>query len=117
MEHMEKNMLNIVLRWFIYALIVVFVSWIIPGIEVDNFLTAMFVCVILAFVNAFIKPILQMITFPITILTMGLFSLVINALMLMLASYFTPGFEVEGFISAFLGALLLSIFSFGVNKI
>lgn len=110
-------MLNILLRWLLYALLVVFVSWIVPGIEVDNFLTAMLVCVILALVNAFIKPILQIITFPITILTLGFFSLVINALMLMLAGYFTPGFEVEGFISAFIGALLLSIFSIGVNRI
>ncbi len=110
-------MLNIILRWLLYALLIIFVSWIVPGIEVDNFLTAMLVCVILALVNAFIKPILQIITFPITILTLGFFSLVINALMLMLAGYFTPGFAVEGFISAFLGALLLSIFSFGVNRI
>ena len=110
-------MLNIILRWLLYALLIIFVSWIVPGIEVDNFLTAMLVCVILALVNAFIKPIIQIITFPITVLTMGLFTLVINALMLMLAGYFTPGFAVEGFISAFLGALLLSIFSFGVNRI
>ena len=110
-------MLNIILRWLLYALLIIFVSWIVPGIEVDNFLSAMLVCVILALVNAFIKPIIQIITFPITVLTMGLFTLVINALMLMLAGYFTPGFAVEGFISAFLGALLLSIFSFGVNKI
>ena len=110
-------MLNIILRWLLYALLIIFVSWIVPGIEVDNFLSAMLVCVILALVNAFIKPIIQIITFPITVLTMGLFTLVINALMLMLAGYFTPGFAVEGFISAFLGALLLSIFSFGVNRI
>ena len=117
MEHREENMLNIVLRWFIYALLVVFVSWIIPGIEVEDFFSAMLVCVILALVNTFIKPLIQIITLPLTILTMGLFSLVINALMLMLAGYFTPGFEVEGFISAFIGALLLSIFSIGVNRI
>lgn len=117
MVYMEKIMLNIVLRWFIYALLIVFVSWIIPGIEVDDFLSAMFVCVILALVNTFIKPLIQIITLPLTVLSMGLFSLVINALMLMLAGYFTPGFEVEGFISAFLAALLLSIFSIGVNRI
>ena len=110
-------MLNILLRWIVYTLLIIFVSWIIPGIEVDSFLSAMLVCIVLALINAFIKPILQIITLPITFLTMGLFTLIINALMLSLAGYLTPGFEVEGFLSAFLGALLLSVFSVGVNRI
>lgn len=110
-------MMNVVVRWIIYALLIIFVSWIIPGIEVDNFLSAMFVCIILALVNAFVKPLLQIITLPVTILTMGLFTLVINALMFMLAGWITPGFEVEGFLSALLGSLLLSLFSIGVNRI
>ncbi len=110
-------MLNIILRWLLYALLIIFVSWIVPGIEVDNFLSAMFVCIILALVNAFIKPFVQIITLPVTILTLGLFSLVINALMFMLAGWITPGFEVEGFLSALLGSLLLSLFSLAVNKI
>ena len=109
--------MNVIARWFIYALLIIFTSWIIPGIEVDNFFSAMFVCVILALVNAFIKPLLHIITLPVTILTLGLFTLVINALMFMLAGWITPGFEVEGFFSAFLGSLLLSLFSIGVNKI
>ena len=109
--------MNVVVRWIIYALLIIFVSWIIPGIEVDNFLSAMFVCIILALVNAFVKPLLQIITLPVTILTMGLFTLVINALMFMLAGWITPGFEVEGFLSALLGSLLLSLFSIGVNRI
>ena len=88
-------MVNILLRWVIYALIIVFVSWIIPGIEVDNFLSAMFVCVIMALINTFVKPLLQIITLPVTILTFGLFTFVINALMLMLAGWIAPGFEVE----------------------
>lgn len=110
-------MMNVVVRWIIYALLIIFVSWIIPGIEVDNFLSAMFVCIILALVNAFVKPLLQIITLPVTILTMGLFTLVINALMFMLVGWITPGFEVEGFLSALLGSLLLSLFSIGVNRI
>ena len=110
-------MVNIILRWLLYAVLIIFVSWIVPGIEVDNFLSAMFVCIILALVNAFIKPFVQIITLPVTILTLGLFSLVINALMFMLAGWITPGFEVEGFLSALLGSLLLSLFSLAVNKI
>lgn len=110
-------MLNTLLRWFLYALLIVFISWIVPGIEVDNFLSAMLVCIIIALINTFIKPILQFITLPITILTLGLFSLVINALMFMLAGWLAPGFEVEGFLSALLGSVLLSLFSLGISKI
>ncbi len=110
-------MLNIMLRWILYALLIIFVSWIIPGIDVENFISAMFVCVVLALINTFIKPLIQLITLPVTFLTLGLFSLVINAFMLMLAGWITPGFEVEGFVSAFLGSLLLSIFAIGVSRI
>ena len=110
-------MVNIILRWILYALLIVFVSWIVPGIEVDNFISAMFVCIILALVNTFIKPLIQIIALPVTILTLGLFSLVINALMLMLAGWITPGFEVEGFLSALIGSILLSIFALGVSRI
>lgn len=110
-------MVNIILKWVIYALLIIFVSWIVPGIEVDNFISAMFVCIILALINTFIKPFLQLITLPVTIVTLGLFSLVINALMLMLAGWIAPGFEVEGFLSALFGSLLLSLFSLGISRI
>lgn len=110
-------MLNTFLRWILYAILIVFVSWIVPGIEVDNFISAMFVCIILALVNTFIKPIIQLITLPVNILTLGLFSLVINAFMLMIAGWIAPGFEVEGFLSAFLGSLLLSLFALGISRI
>lgn len=110
-------MLNLLIRWILYALAVVFVSWIIPGITVENFLSAMFVCIILALINTFIKPLLQFISLPINILTLGLFSFVINALLLMLAGAITPGFEVEGFLSALLGSILLSLFALGISRI
>lgn len=110
-------MLNMILRWIVFALAIIFVAWIIPGISVDNFLSAMLVCIVLALINAFIKPLLQIISLPINILTLGLFTLVINALLMMFAGYITPGFEVEGFVSALLGSILLSLFSIGINKI
>jgi len=110
-------MLNMFLRWVAYALAIIFVSWVIPGISVENFLSAMFVCIIIALINTFIKPLVQIISLPLTILTMGLFALVINALLLMLAGYLAPGFEVDGFLSALLGSILLSLFSIAINKI
>lgn len=110
-------MLEALVRWVIYSLIIIFVAWIVPGITVENFLTAMFVCVVIALINTFIKPFLQLISLPITILTFGLFSFIINALMLMLAGWVTPGFEVEGFLSALLGSIILSLAGVGISKI
>ena len=110
-------MINILIRWVVYAILIIFVSWIVPGIEVDNFISAMFVCIIIALINTFIKPLLQLITLPVNILTLGLFSLVINALMLMLAGWIAPGFEVEGFLSALFGSLLLSLFALYISTI
>lgn len=110
-------MLNILLRWVMYALAIVFVSWIVPGIEVDNFLSAMFVCIIIALINTFIKPLIQIITLPINLLTLGLFTLVINSFLLMLAGALAPGFEVEGFLSALIGSILLSLFALGISRI
>ena len=110
-------MLNVFLRWLAYALAIIFVSWVIPGIQVENFLSAMFVCIIIALINTFVKPFLQIITLPINILTLGLFGIILNALLFAFAGWIAPGFEVEGFLSALLGSILLSVISFGINKI
>ena len=110
-------MLFLLLKWIVLTLIVIFAAWVIPGIEVDNFVSAMLVCIILALINTFIKPLIQLITLPVTVLTLGLFSLVINALMLMLAGWIAPGFEVEGFLSALIGSILLSLFALAVSRI
>ena len=107
----------VLVRWLCFTLALIFTAWIIPGIEVSSFFSAMFACVIIALINAFIKPILLIITLPINLLTVGLFTFVINALLLMLAGWLTPGLEVEGFLSALLGSLLLSLFSVGISKI
>ena len=110
-------MLNLILRWVVYAFAVVFVSWVVPGIEVESFWSALLVCVILALINTFIKPLIQIITLPVNILTLGLFSFVINALLLMLAGAVVPGFVVEGFLSALIGSILLSLFALGISRI
>ena len=105
------------LRWVGYALVIMFIAWVVPGISVANFLTAMLVAIVIALINVFIKPVLVLITLPINILTLGLFTLIINALLFMFAGYIAPGVEVDGFLSAFLGALLLSILSVGLNSV
>ena len=110
-------MLKFFIRWILFALAIVFIAWIIPDISVENFWSALLVCVVIAIINAFIKPIIQFISIPINFLTLGLFSFVINALLFMLAGAITPGFEVEGFLSALIGSIILSLLSLGINKI
>ena len=77
----------ILVRWICFALALIFTAWVIPGIEVSSFLSAMFACVIIALINTFVKPVLQLVTLPINFLTVGLFSFVLNALLLMLAGW------------------------------
>ncbi len=107
----------VILRWLAYALAVMFIAWIIPGIEVQSFWSALVVAVVLGLINIFIKPLVTLITLPINFITLGLFSLVINALLLWLAGIITPGFMVEGFWSAFFGAIILSILSAVIDGI
>jgi len=93
------------------------VARIVPGMEIDGCLTAILAGLVLGIINALLKPLLLLLTLPITILTLGLFLLVVNALLLWLASAFVPGFKVRGFGPALLGALLLSLFSFGITLV
>ena len=103
------------LKWIALALAIMFTAWIIPGISISSFGTALIASVVIALVNVFIKPILVFLTLPINILTLGIFILVINALLFMFVAYLVPGVEVDGFWSAFLGALILSILSIGIS--
>lgn len=110
-------MMNMLVKWIVFSVLIIFTAWIVPGISVNNFLSAMLVCLTIGFINIFVRPIVEFISLPINFLTLGLFSFVINALLLMLAGVITPGFEVDGFLSALFGSILLSIFVGLMNKI
>lgn len=86
-------------------------SYIVPGVRVDTFVTAIIVALVLGILNAFVKPVITLLALPITILTLGLFAIVINVLMVMLVTYIVPGFVIETFLSGLLFALVLSIIS------
>ena len=101
-------MLHILIVWLVSALALWLVARIVPGIEVRDFGAALIAAIVIALVNAVIGPILRFISWPLTILTLGLFRLVINALLLMLAAMIAPGFRVRGFLNAVIGALLLT---------
>lgn len=107
----------LLVRWILFALAIVFVAWLVPGIEVENFQSAMLVTVIIALINIFIRPLIVFITLPINILTLGIFTLVINALLLMLAGYLAPGVDVEGFLSAFIGSVVLAFLGLIINMV
>lgn len=107
----------LLVRWILFALAIIFVAWLVPGIEVENFQSAMLVTVIIALINIFIRPLIVFITLPINILTLGIFTLVINALLLMLAGYLAPGVDVEGFLSAFIGSVVLAFLGLIINMV
>lgn len=103
-------------RWILNALLLLAVAYIVPGIEVAGVYIALIVALILGLINAVIRPILIILTLPINVLTLGLFVFVINGALFWFVSSFIEGFSVGGFIPAFLGALLLTAFSWIGNK-
>lgn len=108
-------MLNTILRWVVNAVLLMLIPYVVPGIQVKDFGTALVAALVLAFVNALIKPVLILLTLPINVLTLGLFILVINGLMFWLVSAIVKGFVISGFWPAFFAALVFSIFSLVLN--
>lgn len=102
-------LLHIIVSWFLSAVALWLVAQIIPGIQLRDFVAALVATVIIAFVNATIGMVLRFLFFPLTLLTLGLFLLILNAFLLKLASMFTPGFAIRGFFSALAGSLVLTI--------
>lgn len=86
-------------------------AYLIPGFVVANLTAAAVAAVVIGIINTFIKPILQLITLPITFMTLGIFSIVLNILLLWAAAYITPGFEINGIVTAILGSIVLSLTS------
>lgn len=104
-------MKNVLVHLVVTALLLWLVSVIVPGIHVLNFGYALLAALVLGLVNCLVRPILLIVTLPITILTLGLFLIVINALMLMLTGAIVPGFKIDGFGAALVGGLLLGLFN------
>ena len=104
-------------NWLLSALALWLVARIIPGIQVRDFGAAMLAAFMVALVDFFVGSILRLLSLPIIWLTLGLFTLVIKALVLKLASLFTPGFRVHGFVAAFLGAVVLTVLTFVLRHV
>lgn len=101
--------MDLVIQWIILALAVMLTAWIIPGIVVTNFQTAMIAALVIALINVFIRPAILLLLLPINILTLGLSVLVVNALLLMFVAHIVSGVSINNFWSAFFGAIVLSL--------
>jgi len=103
------------LRWLLNTFILMFVAYIVPGVSFSGFWSALITSAIFGLINAIIRPLMIILTLPINIITLGLFTLIVNALMFWLASTIVKGFEVTGFAAAFWGALAYWIIIVVIN--
>ena len=103
--------MRLLLLWLLNALALLTVAYVLPGITVDGFMSALIAALVLGLINTILRPLLILLTLPITVFTFGLFILVINGLLFSFAGSVLNGFEVSGFWVGVLGALLYSIFS------
>lgn len=110
-------MIGFFITWLVAAISLMITAYIVPGMTVASFPAAAIAAVVMGLVNAIVKPILVLLTLPLTILTLGLFLLVVNAITLSLVGYLTPGFTVSGFFPAVIGAIVLSLVSGAIAQL
>ncbi len=107
--------MNLILRWVISAASVYVAAWLVPGVQIANAWSAFIAALIIGLINALIRPIILLLTLPVNLLTLGLFTFIVNALMFWLASSIVKGFDVTSFTAAFFGALVYWLVSWFVN--
>jgi putative membrane protein len=108
-------MVELLARLIINAALLLFVARLVPGLYVDGWGSAFIGAVVLGLVNFFVRPVMVILTLPLTILTLGLFLLIVNGLMLWLVSVLVPGIHLRGFGSAILGSVLLSLLNLAIS--
>ncbi len=109
--------MQIILSLVLNAVALIATTYIVPGFHVASFTTAILAAIVLGVVNTFIKPVLSFITAPLTVVTLGLFAFVVNAVVLFIVSAIVPGFTLNGWVPAILGAIVLSVVSTVLNAI
>lgn len=110
-------MIQLLLRWLINAGALLALPFLFDSIQINGFYTALIVALVLGLVNAIIRPVLVLLTLPVTLLTLGLFILVINALLFWFVASFVDGFSVTGFWSAFFGAIVYALISWALSAL
>ncbi len=109
-------MFEFFMTWLLTAIALLITAYVVPGMEIAGIQAALVATVILGIVNAVVKPILVFFTLPFTILTLGGFLLVVNAITFGLVGYFTPGVTIDGFLPAIIGSIVLSLVSGFLNR-
>ncbi|MGF1586034.1 MAG: phage holin family protein [Bacteroidales bacterium] len=117
MRNKNLKRMRLITKFLLIALAVMGIAWLIPGVEVASFTSALWVALILTILNLILKPILIILTIPVTILTFGLFLIVINGLMIWMTSSLIPGFFVPTFLKAIFFSLLLSAATYLIESI
>ena len=103
--------MRLLVRWLISTVALLIVAQVVPGFVVQGFAAAIIAAAVIGLVNATLGIVVKVLTFPLTILTLGLFLIIVNAAMLKVAAYFVPGFHIRGWLPAIFGAILLSLVS------
>jgi putative membrane protein len=109
--------MRLLLLWILNAVALLAVTYLLPSIQVSSFGTAMLAALGLGLINTLVRPVLAILTLPLTVLTLGIFYLVLNGLLFWLASALLPGFQVQGFGSALLGALLYGVIAWALSAL
>lgn len=109
--------MDLMMRWLLNAVALGLTAWIVPGIRVSGPMALIVAALVVGLLNAVVKPVLVVLTLPLTIVTVGLFLLVLNALLFWLAAALVPGFQVGGFWSAFLGAIVMTILGWTIARL
>jgi putative membrane protein len=109
--------MNFLLRLVLNAVAIMAAAWFVPGVHLAGLLPALLAGALLGFVNALVRPVLLLLTFPFTLITLGLFIFVVNAICFGLTAALVPGFDLSGFGAAFLGALVVTLISWVLNAV
>ncbi len=109
--------MKILIRLLVNILALVIVAYLVPGFTLDTLMAALVAAVVIGIINTLIKPIIQLLALPITLITFGIFAFVINVVLLWLASFIVPGFHIDGFFTAVISSIVLSLVSWFLNKI
>jgi putative membrane protein len=113
----EEQSMSFLVHWLVRAVAIIITAYLLPGVRLSGFFAALVTAIVLGLVNTFIKPLLLILTLPLNILTLGLLTFVINALLIMLTSSIVPGFTVSSFWWALLFSLVLSIINYALGMI
>ena len=109
--------MRLLLLWILNAVALLAVTWLLPSIQVSGFGTALVAALVLGFINTLVRPVLALLTLPLTVLTLGIFYLLLNGMLFWLAGALLPGFEVQGFFSAMVGAILYGVIAWALSAL